>query len=196
MMLATALRKLILQAAIAGQLTEQRADDGDARDLLAAIKKGKAQLVRAGKLKKEKALPPIADDEAPFEIPENWCWARLGDLCIHIQYGTAKKSLKSGKMPVLRMGNLQSGTIDYSNLVYTNDDDDIKKYQLEKNDLLFNRTNSSELVGKVSIYKAERPAIYAGYLVRLRPFHVSSDYLNYVLQSSYYCSELMIKAFL
>lgn len=83
MMLATALRKSILQAAIAGELTEQRADDGDARDLLAAIKKGKAQLVRAGKLKKEKALPPVDASEAPFEIPENWCWARIGDVVIN-----------------------------------------------------------------------------------------------------------------
>ena len=83
MMIAEKLRKSILQAAIAGKLSEQRKEDGDARDLLAAIKKGKAQLVRAGKLKKEKALPPVDASEAPFEIPENWCWARIGDVVIN-----------------------------------------------------------------------------------------------------------------
>ena len=82
MMLATALRKSILQAAIAGELTEQRADDGDARDLLAAIRKEKTRLVRAGKLKKERALPEIREDEVPFEIPETWCWAHFSDIVI------------------------------------------------------------------------------------------------------------------
>ncbi|MDY3297139.1 restriction endonuclease subunit S, partial [Selenomonas sp.] len=82
MMLATALRKSILQAAIAGQLTEQRKDDGDARDLLAGIRKEKARLVRAGKLKKERALPEICEDDVPFEIPETWCWAHFSDIVI------------------------------------------------------------------------------------------------------------------
>ncbi|MDY4416220.1 restriction endonuclease subunit S [Selenomonas sp.] len=82
MMLATALRKSILQAAIAGQLTEQRKDDGDARDLLAAIRKEKAQLVRTGKLKKERPLPEICEDDVPFEIPETWCWAHFSDIVI------------------------------------------------------------------------------------------------------------------
>lgn len=82
MMLATALRKSILQAAIAGQLTEQRKDDGDARDLLAGIHKEKARLVRAGKLKKERALPEICEDDVPFEIPETWCWAHFSDIVI------------------------------------------------------------------------------------------------------------------
>ena len=91
MMLATALRKSILQAAIAGELTEQRADDGDARDLLAAIRKEKTRLVRAGKLKKERALPEIREDEVPFEVPENWCWARLGDITFFITDGTHQR---------------------------------------------------------------------------------------------------------
>ena len=52
--------------------------------------------------------------------------------------------------------------------------------------MLFNRTNSKELVGKVAIYKSEIPAIYAGYLVRLHPILIDSDYLNYVMQSQYY----------
>lgn len=91
MMLATALRKSILQAAIAGELTEQRADDGDARDLLTAIRKEKTRLVRAGKLKKERALPEIREDEVPFEVPENWCWARLGDITFFITDGTHQR---------------------------------------------------------------------------------------------------------
>ena len=84
------------------------------------------------------------------------------------------------------MGNLQNGRIVLDKLVYTSDLKEIKKYPLEYNDLLFNRTNSKELVGKVEIYKGEIPAIYAGYLVRVHPILIESDYLNYVMQSQYY----------
>ena len=85
------------------------------------------------------------------------------------------------------MGNITNvGTIDYSNLVYSSNDEDIEQYSLEKYDLLFNRTNSSEWVGKTAIYKDEQPAIYAGYLIRIRPLLISPDYLNTVMNSGYY----------
>jgi type I restriction enzyme S subunit len=83
------------------------------------------------------------------------------------------------------MGNIQNGKIVYDKLVFSSDDSEIAKYPLLRNDLLFNRTNSKELVGKTAIYKGERPAIYAGYLVRITPM-IDSDYLNYVMQSQYY----------
>ena len=57
---------------------------------------------------------------------------------------------------------------------------------LQYNDLLFNRTNSKELVGKTAVYKGEMEAIYAGYLVRITPVLLDSDYLNYIMQSQYY----------
>lgn len=84
------------------------------------------------------------------------------------------------------MGNIQGGKLVLDKLVYTSDQNEIAKYPLEHNDLLFNRTNSKDLVGKVAIYKGEIPAIYAGYLVRLTPILVDADYLNYVMQSQYY----------
>jgi type I restriction enzyme S subunit len=86
------------------------------------------------------------------------------------------------------MGNIQQGIVVYDKLVYSDDEDDIKKYHLEKGDLLFNRTNSKEWVGKTAIYKGEREAIYAGYLVRFKPILIDSRYLNYVMQSQYYWS--------
>ena len=90
-------------------------------------------------------------------------------------------------MPVLRMGNLtRDGRLDYSNLVYTDSIYDIEEYNLKKGDILFNRTNSSEWVGKCALYDALIPAIYAGYLVRVRPIIVLSKYLIDVLTSDYY----------
>ena len=126
-------------------------------------------------------------ENVPFEVPESWVWCRLDDIVCELKYGTSEKSSSVGKIAVLRMGNITNvGTIDYSNLVYSSNDEDIEQYSLEKNDLLFNRTNSSEWVGKTAIYKEEHPAIYAGYLIRIRPLLISSDYLNTVMNSGYY----------
>ena len=123
----------------------------------------------------------------PYLLPNGWEWCNLEDIVCELKYGTSEKSLSVGKIAVLRMGNITNvGTIDYSNLVYSSNNEDIKLYSLEKDDLLFNRTNSSEWVGKTAIYKKEHPAIYAGYLIRIRPILIFSDYLNTVMNSSYY----------
>ena len=73
-------KKALLQEAVQGRLVPQMASDGNAADLLKQIQAEKAQLIKEGKLKKEKPLPPITDDEIPFDIPESWCWCRLGEL--------------------------------------------------------------------------------------------------------------------
>lgn len=85
----------------------------------------------------------------------------------------------------MRMGNLQDGEIDWSDLAYSNDKEDIEKYKLMPGDVLFNRTNSPALVGKTSIYRGEYPAIYAGYLIKLDYDHsrITGDYLNYSLNT-------------
>ena len=117
---------------------------------------------------------------------ESWVEKTIGEICSSLKYGTSKKSSDDGKVVVLRMGNLQNGEIDWSNLAYTSDEEDIKKYLLKSGDVLFNRTNSPELVGKTSIYRGEMPAIYAGYLIKLdyEKNIVVGDYLNYYLNSS------------
>ena len=80
-MFADRLKKSLLQAAIQGQLTKQLPTDGDARDLLKKIRAEKTKLITAKKIKAEKPLPTVTDDEIPFDIPESWCWVRLGDVC-------------------------------------------------------------------------------------------------------------------
>ena len=124
-------------------------------------------------------------NELPFALPNGWVWTRIGNVCYDFQYGTARKSTKNGNVPVLRMGNLRAGEIDYSDLVYTSDKDDIERYCLNPGDLLFNRTNSSEKVGKVSIFRGKKPCIYAGYLVRFRPVRSDSEFINYMMNSRY-----------
>jgi type I restriction enzyme, S subunit len=110
----------------------------------------------------------------------------LGALCESVEYGSSAKSDDQGKVPVLRMGNVQNGRFVWDKLVYSNDDGEIEKYLLKDNDVLFNRTNSPELVGKSAIYKGEMPALFAGYLIRIhRKEHLlDADYLNYFLNSN------------
>ena len=91
------------------------------------------------------------------------------------------------------MGNIQDGEIVFDKLVYSNDLDDNKKLLLQYGDLLFNRTNSAELVGKTAIFRGQRNAIFAGYLILLRPIFINSEYLNLLLNAPYardYCNEV------
>lgn len=92
----------------------------------------------------------------------------LGDVAEGFNYGSAAKSAKEGRVPVLRMGNIQDGKLDWADLVFTDDAAEIAKYALKEGDVLFNRTNSPALVGKTALFNGEREAIYAGYLIKVR----------------------------
>lgn len=134
-------------------------------------------------------------------IKKTTCWNKviLKNVVYEFQYGTSKKSEKRGKAIVIRMGNLQAGKIDWNDLAYSNDDEDILKYKLQKGDVLFNRTNSAALVGKTSIYEDERLAIFAGYLIRLKYDKnlIIGRFLNYLLNSQdakEYCSRVKTDA--
>jgi type I restriction enzyme, S subunit len=118
----------------------------------------------------------------------------LQSVASSFNYGTSAKSSSSGTTPVLRMGNIQDGKLDWNDLVFTSDTKEIDKYTLLDGDVLFNRTNSPELVGKTAVYKGSRSAIYAGYLIRVRcNYNLIPDYLNYCLNSPEgrdYCSKV------
>ena len=120
-------------------------------------------------------------------MPKSWQWCQIGNFTDDLQYGTSEKSVANGEVAVLRMGNItRTGEIDYANLAYTSSEADIEKYSLRKGDLLFNRTNSSDWVGKTAFYDEKVRAIYAGYLIRIRPIHIDSEYLNIFMNSDYY----------
>ena len=174
--------------AVQGKLTakwrEENPDVEPASVLLEKIKAEKEQLIKEGKIKRQKPLPPIADEEKPFELPESWEWERLGNIGLGFEYGTSSKSSSVGEVPVLRMGNIQDGKIIWDSLVFSSNESDNLTYLLQEHDLLFNRTNSRELVGKTALFSSNRKAIFAGYLVRFRMFdEISSLYTNYVMNS-------------
>lgn len=116
---------------------------------------------------------------------KKWETKTIGDVCRKVEYGSATKSKNIGKIAVLRMGNIQNGRFNWEKLVYSDDEKENKQYLLEYNDVLFNRTNSPELVGKTAIYKGEMPAIFAGYLIRIHRKEdlIDADFLNYYLNS-------------
>jgi type I restriction enzyme S subunit len=170
----------ILNHAITGKLTADWRDTNlaDANEIIENLKHD---------ILDSKQLIFFADiEEIPFDIPEQWTFAYLGALAEKVTYGTSVKSENEGDIPVLRMGNLQKGNIDWTDLKYTSDPKELKKYRLNRGDVLFNRTNSPELVGKTSVYESDDPAIYAGYLMKIwnKP-ELNSYYLNYLLNSAY-----------
>ncbi len=117
-------------------------------------------------------------------VDGEWPLVSLASVAADFSYGSAEKSSKAGRVPVLRMGNIQDGLLDWGDLVYTSDEAEISKYRLSSGDVLFNRTNSPELVGKAAVFRGERDAIYAGYLIRVRcGEQLLPDYLNYCLGS-------------
>ena len=115
-------------------------------------------------------LKPFSD-ETSFTIPPEWNWTRIGVISNEIQYGTGDKaSTKESKLPVLRMGNIEDGVLNFDKLKYYPDNWKHKEqYLLKDGDVLFNRTNSPELVGKTAIYRHFHPtAVFAGYLIRVK----------------------------
>ena len=207
------LKNSILQWAIQGKLVPQNPNDEPASVLLDKIRQEKERLIKEKKIKRDKNASIIyrgednsyyekilatgkvkcIDDEVPFEIPQGWEWCRMRDVIYPPKYGTSSKSLSNGDVPVLRMGNIQDGEVVYDKLVFSNNVEDNRKYLLQDGDLLFNRTNSAELVGKTAIFKGNRHVIYAGYLILLRPIKTNSEYLNYIFSSPYvrsYCKEV------
>lgn len=146
------LRQSILQAAVQGKLLPHNPQDKPASELLKRIQQDKAQLVKEGKLKKEKPLPPVSEDEVPFDLPEGWVWCRLGEIGftnIGLTYKPSDIS-KTG-VPVLRSGNIQNGKIDYSDMIFVSCSVP-EKLMIKKGDILIcARNGSKRLVGKSAI---------------------------------------------
>ncbi|RQO40120.1 hypothetical protein DBR39_04000 [Chryseobacterium sp. KBW03] len=176
------LRQVFLQEAMQGKLVSNETSDNiTGADLLQEIQNEKEKLIKEKKIKKSKSLPPISEDDIPFEIPENWAWCRLGELSQSIVYGTSTKTKDEGEVPVLRMGNITTdGKLLLSNLKYTDSDiADLPSLYLQEYDLLFNRTNSFELVGKSAVFNEVGKFTCASYLIIVR-FIKKNQFSNFI----------------
>ncbi|MGN5075897.1 restriction endonuclease subunit S [Aeromonas veronii] len=163
-----ALKQSILQLAVMGKLVSQDPSDEPASALLERIAAEKAQLVKEKKIKKEKPLPAISEDEKPFELPLGWVWSRISESSLFCEYGSSEKTVSelSDGVPVLKMGDIQDGKVILgSHQVVSPKIDDLPNLYLKKGDILYNRTNSAELVGKTGMFDGDDDTYtFASYL--------------------------------
>lgn len=185
------MQKSILQLAIQGKLVEQRAEEGTAETLYQQIQEEKAQLIKAGKIKKEKPLPEISEDEIPFDIPESWKWVRWGNLSQSIQYGYNASAQEKGRIKMVRISDIQDGKVLWDTVPFCEiDENEIASYLLKENDILFARTGGT--VGKSFLVEnVPEEAIYAGYLIRTRYSEMlSPKYLKMFMGTNLYWTQL------
>lgn len=150
------LKQTILQLAVMGKLVPQDPDDEPASELLKRIDQEKAQLVKEGKIKKQKPLPPVCDEEKPFALPVGWEWCRFEDV-VDIQSGITKGRNLAGRtlisVPYLRVANVQRGYLQLSDIKSIEIPVEEKdKYHVQKGDLLITEGGDWDTVGRTAVW--------------------------------------------
>ena len=172
-------------------MVRQDPNDEPASELLKRVQVEKMRLRKAGEIAKEKPLRPVANDDMPFGIPATWAWARIGDCSLCAEYGTSVKSdnVESG-VPVLKMGDIQGRQVLLGGQKKVpRNIEDLPRLLLNRFDLLYNRTNSAELVGKTGIYLGnDGEYTFASYLIRIRfpSSLVSPQFGNLAMNAPYF----------
>ena len=186
-----ALRNKILDLAMRGKLTEQLPGDGTAEELYQQVQEEKQVLIKEGKIKKEKPLPEITEEDIPFEIPNSWAWFRWGNVSFQIQYGYNAPAQDKGRIRMVRITDIQNNKVVWNTVPYCDiDEDSISEYQLYPNNILFARTGGT--VGKSFLVETvEEEAVFAGYLIRTSfSSHISAKYMKYFMDSQLYWKQL------
>lgn len=186
----TALKNSILDLAFHGKLTSQNVTDGSAEELYNQICDEKRELIKSGKIKKNKIVP-IKEEDIPFEIPNNWKWIRWGDLSEKIQYGYNASAKSEGRIKMVRISDIQDNKVLWDTVPYCEiDEEQIPEYLLKENDILFARTGGT--VGKSYIVSdVSEDAVFAGYLIRTSySNNLSSQYMKYFMESKLYWKQL------
>ena len=149
------LKNSILQLAIQGKLVEQREEEGTARELIEQIQAEKEKLIKEKKIKKEKPLPEITEDEIPFDIPESWEWVRLGSI-EEINLGfTYRPKYTSKGVRFLSVKDISKGKIDFSNTQFVSEETYVNASygsKPHKGDILFGRVGT---IGKPQIIDSD-----------------------------------------
>ena len=184
------LKNSILQLAIQGKLVEQCLEEDTAEELYKQIQDEKQALIKAGKIKKEKPLPEITEDEIPFEIPESWKWVRLSAVTDMLS-GFAFKSedfKTEGKYRLLRGINLGVNDVRWKETVYIDTvSDRVRDYRLASGDVLLGLDRPWISDGtRVAIFDEEEKETYlVQRVLRVKGFTgVTSSFIALLLQSS------------
>lgn len=174
------LRKSLLQEAITGRLVPQRAEDGTADALYEAIQQEKARLIAEKKIKKEKPLPPITEEDIPFDIPDTWKWVRIGDLFQH----NSGKALNSSDQKGTLLTYITTSNMYWDHFILDNlksmyfSDADIEKCTVRKNDLLVCEGGD---FGRAAIWPYDEETRLQNHIHRLRPYkEVNIKFFYYI----------------
>lgn len=182
------MKKSILQYAIQGKLVEQRPEEGTAEELYQQIQKEKQKLIKEGKIKKEKPLAEITEDEIPFDIPDSWKWCRLQDICTliaDVDHNMPKAVPASvGKLFLSAKDLLDDGTINYTdNVKYISNEDFerlSKKAKPTVKDIIYSRIGAA--LGKARVVESDVEFIVSYSCCVIRTL-IDEKYLRYYLES-------------
>ena len=179
------MQKSILQMAIQGKLVEQRHKEGTGEELFQQIQTEKQTLIKAGKIKKEKPLPEIADDEIPFDIPESWKWVRLGKVVKKLTDGSHNPPPNTGKgYPVISAKNVKNGLITFENIDRYTDEAGFAKENprtdISRGDIILGIIGGS--IGNIAIYTHDAKVI-AQRSIAIMATMIEAEYFVYVLKS-------------
>ena len=189
------LKNSILQLAIQGKLVEQRPEEGTAQELYAQIQAEKQRLIQSGKLKKEKPLPEITEDEKPFEIPEGWMWVRVGDIFAHntgkAMNGSAKKIDKAGSIrKFITTSNVYWNSFDLSTVKEMFfSEDELERCTVSKGDLLM--CEGGAYYGRTAIWTYDYDICFQNHVHRLRPYGIQELLFFYHLFYFYKTNNMM-----
>ena len=179
------MQKSILQMAIQGKLVEQRPEEGTGEELYRRIQAEKRALIKAGKIKKEKPLPEITEDEIPFEIPENWKWCYVGELFDHntgkAMNSSAKASNKAGSIrKFITTSNLYWNSFDFTTVKEMFfSDDELARCTATKNDILM--CEGGAYYGRTAIWPYDYDICFQNHVHRLRAYkQISEQFFYYV----------------
>lgn len=188
------LRELILTLAVQGKLVPQDPNDEPASVLLQRIRAEKDRLIAEGKIKRDKALPPIADEEKPFELPLGWEWVRGGSLFdvirgVTYQKTDAREAPVNGHLPLLRANNIRT-TVNFDDLVYVPETLISSDQLLQSGDyVVCLASGSKHLVGKAAAFPGDVQCSFGAFCGAIRPWQ-SLDYLSVYLASPLYRGEV------
>lgn len=199
--LLTKLRQSILQDAIQGKLTEKwREEAGNVEPASALLEKIKAEKLacadkrrQAGKIKKQKPLPPISPDEIPFDIPERWEWCRLGDVCSKIGSGSTPRgsNYSDNGIPFFRSQNIHNDRLDFTDIKYITPEINQKMNGtvVAARDLLLNITGGS--LGRCALIPNDfKTANVSQHVCIIRPIILNPSLLHKVVLSRFFQSNI------
>lgn len=186
-----ALKQTILQLAVMGKLVPQDPNDEPASELLKRIAQEKAQLVKDGKIKKQKSILPASNNKKEFEIPMNWVWTTLPELGAQFQNGLSSRGSASGESTiVIRLADIQNGEISHDDMRELKITKEMQeKYNLSENDILIIRVNgSSDIVGRFILNQKSLSYCYCDHFIRMNfscTKAINENYLKNIANSPF-----------